>query len=95
MKCLLSCRQVMLNLVRSMLANDAVTHLLVAPLVSLFISLTSPGGRGGGDRECVDALVEVISDVRMPISQADCSRSLDEQRQLDVKVGVIILVSEL
>ena len=79
-------RQEMLNLVRAVLANDAVTHALVAPLVALYIRLSSSSG--SGDRECVDALVELISDVRMPMTHSDCSRSIDEQRQRDVKVGM-------
>ena len=67
-----------------MLLNDDVTYGLVKPLVELFSKLSPSEGRV--ERERVDALIEIISDIRMPITQLETSRSSEEQRKLDLKV---------
>ena len=86
------CRQTLRKLVRDMLLSDDVSYALVKPLVALFSQLSATsGGASTVEKQRVDALIEIISDIRMPITQLEtttaASRDEEEQRKLDLKVN--------
>ena len=85
------CRQTLRKLVRDMLLSDDVSYALVKPLVALFSQLSATsGGAATVEKQRVDALIEIISDIRMPITQLETttvSRDEEEQRKLDLKVN--------
>ena len=73
-----------------MLLSDDVSYALVKPLVALFSQLSATSGNAATvEKQRVDALIEIISDIRMPITQLETttvSRDEEEQRKLDLKV---------
>ena len=85
------CRQTLRKLVRDMLLSDDVSYALVKPLVALFSQLSATSGNAATvEKQRVDALIEIISDIRMPITQLETttvSRDEEEQRKLDLKVN--------
>ena len=86
------CRQTLRKLVRDMLLSDDVSYALVKPLVALFSQLSATSGNAATvEKQRVDALIEIISDIRMPITQLEttttASRDEEEQRKLDLKVN--------
>ena len=76
-----------------MLLSDDVSYALVKPLVALFSQLSATsGGASTVEKQRVDALIEIISDIRMPITQLEttattASRDEEQQRKLDLKVN--------
>ena len=72
----------MQSLLKSMLTEEEITHTLVKPLLSLYVKLhTNAEPR-------INELIEVISDIRMPITTVQSQASKDEQRKVELKVSL-------
>lgn len=72
----------MQKLIHDMLVHESVSHTLVKPLLARFSELhPDPEQR-------IISLVEIISEIREPITASAAELTGDAQRQLDLKVQV-------
>ena len=71
------------SLLKSMLAEEEITHTLVKPLLNLYVQLHQNA------EPRINELIEVISDIRMPITTVESQVSKEEQRKVELKVSLI------
>ena len=73
------------HLVHDMLVDESVSHSLVKPLLARYSEIRREA------EQRVVSLVEIISEIREPISGVtESGLSLEAQRQLDIKVKRIV-----
>ena len=68
------------KLLRDMLIEEDVSHTLVQPLMKLYKRLYTDA------HSRINQLVEIISDIRMPITTSQSTVSKEVKRKVDLKV---------
>ncbi|XP_074641099.1 condensin complex subunit 3-like [Tubulanus polymorphus] len=71
------------KLIHDLLVSDKVSYTTVKPILMLLVKLKKD------DKLRIQYLVEVIADIREPITTVETSISADEQRRLDIRIAAI------
>ena len=75
------CRRNLDKLLRTLLVEEDTSPSLVQPILKLYERLHT------GVEARINQLIEVMSDIRMPITNTQSTISQDARRKIDLKVG--------